>query len=87
MAVRFSAQMSGQMPGWPGRDPGHVAEAAGRQPQQGAVLGGPVVGQPHERGGGEVRHVGHDRHERVVVVGRQRHDVGAQLADHRPQRA
>ena len=45
MAVRFSAQMSGQMPGWPGGDAGHVPEAAGGEPQQGPVLLRAVVGQ------------------------------------------
>ena len=34
MAVRFSAQMSGQMAGWPCGDAGHVAEAAGGEAQQ-----------------------------------------------------
>ena len=38
MAAALSAQMSGQMRGLAGGDPGHVAEAAGGQPQQGGVL-------------------------------------------------
>ena len=63
-----------------GGDARHVAEPAGRQAQQGAMLGCPVIGHPHERRGGEVRHVGDDSHEGVVVIGRQRHDVGSELA-------
>jgi hypothetical protein len=46
------------------------------------VLGGPVVGQPHERRRGEVGHVGDDRDERVVVLGGQGHHVGTEVADH-----
>ena len=61
-----------------GRDAGHVAEPAGGEAQQGPVLGGPLVGQVHERGGREVRHVGDDGHERVVVVGCERDHVGAE---------
>ena len=66
-----------------GGDAGHVAEAAGGQPQQRRVLLGALVGQAHERRGGEVGHVGHHGHERVVAIGRQGDDVGAEVGDHR----
>ncbi len=84
MAVRFSAQMSGQIPGWPeamrvmSRKPPaarrsrarcSVARSSARRISAAAV---------------EVGHVGHHRHQRVVVVGGQRHHVGAELGDGRP---
>ena len=77
MAVRFSAQMSGQIPGCAGGDAGHVPEPPRRQPQQGGVLLGAVGGEAHERGGGEVGHVGHHGHHLVVAVGLEGDDVGA----------
>ena len=64
--------------GMTGGDPGHVAEAAGREPQQRPVLLGSLVGEVHQRRRGEVRHVRHHRDERVVALGRQRDDVGAE---------
>ena len=65
-----------------GRDAGHVAEAAGRQPQQGAVLrrqrsSASRISEAAVRCG----HVGDDRHQRVVVVRRQRDHVGPQTGD------
>jgi len=83
MASRFSAQMSGQMAGWPGGDAGHVAEAAGGQPQQGGVVLGPLVGEGHQGGRGEVRHVGHHRHEAVVGGGGHRHHLGPEIGHDR----
>ena len=64
--------------GMAGGDAGHVAEAAGGQAQQRGVLLGALAGQAHERGRGEVRHVGDDRDQRVVALGRQRDHVGAE---------
>ena len=55
--------------GLPGGDPGHVAEAAGRQLEQGGVLLADPAGQVHEGGRGQVRHVGHHGHQRVVLLG------------------
>ena len=78
MAAAFSAQMSGQMPGMPGGDPGHVAEAAGGQAQQRAVLLGAVGRGVHQRGRHEVRHVRHHGDEAVVVGRREDEHVGAQ---------
>lgn len=53
-----------------GRHPRHVPEAAGGQPEEGAVgVGRAGVGEGHERGRGQVGHVGHDGHEGVVAVG------------------
>ena len=49
------------------RDAGHVAEATGRQAQQGGVLVRSLVGDAHQRRGGQVRDVGHDGDERIVA--------------------
>ena len=65
-----------------GGDTGHVAEPAGREPQQGGVLFGPGAGRVHERGGDEVRHVGHHGHQPVVVGGRQHQHVGPEAHHH-----
>ena len=74
----------GPDPGMAGRHPRHVAEASRRQPQQGGVLLGPLGGQAHEGGGGQVGNVGDDGHEGVVALGRHRHHVGAERRDHAP---
>ena len=69
MAAALSAHTSGQMPGCPAAMRVMSRKPPAGQPQQrGVLLGGPV-GQVHERGGGEVRHVGDDRHQRVVLLG------------------
>ena len=69
ISARFSTQTSGQMPGMAGGDAGHVPKAAGRQPQQGGVLGGGVGGQVHQGGRGQVRDVGDHGHQVVVALG------------------
>ena len=68
----------------PGGHPGHVAESPGGQTQHGGVLGGSGRGDAHQRGGREVGYVGHDGHQRVVPIGRQGDDLGAQGRDHGP---
>ena len=65
-----------------GGDPRHVAEPAGREAQQGGILFGPGAGRVHERGGDEVRHMGHHGHQPVVVGGRQHQDVGPEAHHH-----
>ena len=57
IASRFSRADVGPDAGWPGGDAGHVAEAAGGEAQQRGVLLGAVVGEAHQRGRGQVRHV------------------------------
>ena len=64
--------------GMPGGDPGHVAEAAGGQPQQRAVLLGPRAGRVHQRRGDQVRDVGDHGDQAVVVLGGEDEDVCAQ---------
>ena len=83
MAGRFSAQMSSQIAGWPGRDAGHVAKPAGGQPEQRRMLLGTVAGQAHQRRRGEVRHMTDDRDDLVVAIGGQGDDVGTELGDDR----
>ena len=63
--------------GVPGGDAGHVAEAAGREPQQDRVLLAVRRRDVHERRRRELRHVAHHRDERVVVLGRDLDDLGA----------
>src|SRR5579875_3067929 len=62
--------------GLAGGDPGYVPEPAGGQAQQGAVGPSPVGGCIHEGGGDQVGHVGHHRHQPVVVLGGKGGDVG-----------
>ena len=81
IGAAFSAQMSGQMPGWPAATRGHVSKAAGSEPEQGTVLLGARAGGVHQRGGHEVGHVGHHGNEPVVVRGREHEHVGAQAHD------
>ena len=45
-----------------------------------------VGGQGHQGGRCQVGHVGHHRHEVVVAVGRQRHEVGTEADDDRLDR-
>ena len=68
--------------GLPRRDPGHVAEPAGGQPQQRRVLLGGAVGQVHQRGRGQVRDVGDHGHQRVVLLRGQRHHLGPEARHH-----
>ena len=53
--------------GMAGGDAGHVAEAAGGQPEQRAVLFGPGAGRVHERRRDQVRDVRHHGDQAVVV--------------------
>ena len=86
MASRFSAQMSGQMPGWPAAMRVMSRKPPAARRSRARVLLGPLVGQAHQRGRGEVGHVGHHGHQRVVALGRQRHHLGAERRHHRPHR-
>ena len=66
----------------PGRHPGHVAEAAGGQAQQRAVLLGAGARRVHQRGRHQVGHVGDHGDQPVVVGGREHEHVGPQARDH-----
>ena len=58
--------MSSQI-GMPGGDPRHVAETAGREPQQCAMLSFVGGGDVHEGRRRELGHVADERDEYVVV--------------------
>ena len=73
----------GPDPGMAGRHPGHVAEPARGQAQQGAVRLGAVAGGVHEGRGDQVGYVRHDGDEAVVILGREHEGVGAE-GDHHP---
>ena len=75
--------MSGQIAGDPAAIAGHVPEAAGGEAQQRRLGVSGLGRESHQGGGGEVRHVGDHRHELVVAIGRERHQVGAEAADDR----
>ena len=51
------------------------------------VLLGPLVGQAHQRGRGEVRHVRHHGDQRVVALGREGDHLGAERRHDRRARA
>ena len=78
MAGALSRQMSGQIAG----DPAAILVMSRKPPaaslSKRRVGVGGFGGEPHEGGGGQVRHVGDDRHEVVVAVGRECHQVGTQ---------
>jgi hypothetical protein len=60
------------------RYPGHVPEAARRESQDRRVLLGPPCGEPDQRRSGQVRDVGDERHEGIVTVRREGHNLGAE---------
>ena len=79
--------MSGQIAGSPAAILVMSRNPPGRELQQDRVLFGDLTGLVHQRAGQEVRHVAGDGHQAVVVVGADRHDVGADLAQDAVQRA
>ena len=81
-----ATQMSGQIAGCPAamRVMSRNPPAASRSSSACSLAA--VGGDVHQRGRRELRHVAHDRHERVVVLGRDLDDLGAEPADHAPDR-
>ncbi len=69
----------------PGRDPGHVAEAARGQLEDRRTLVLEIGREGHERGRGQVGHVGDHRDEGVVPVRVERDDVGPEVGEHRAE--
>ncbi len=79
MASALSSQMSGQMEGWPAAIRVMSRNPPGGQLEEGGVLLAQSGGQVHQGGRGEVGHVGHHRHQRVVLGRGQGHHVGPEL--------
>ena len=78
MARAFSAQMSGQMPGWPAATRVMSRKPPAARRSSAPSCSAPRAGRVHEGGRHEVGHVRHHGHEPVVIRRREHEHVGPQ---------